>query len=87
MAKPLSEMSERELESAYEKESDNGSKVTSDMIAAGRGSEKPSETRTKDDALSRRLNEHFDRMRSINDERAARMRYHGNLKPIKKHRF
>lgn len=87
MAKPLSEMSERELESAYKKESDTGSKLTDEMISAGRGTERPTETRTKDDELSRKYNSHMDRMQAIVGEQRERERYQGNRKPIKRHRW
>lgn len=87
MPKPLSEMSERELQSARDKSNAESSKVTSEMIEAGRGTEKPSETRTKNDALSERWKKVMDRHNEIVDEERKRQTYHGSLKPIKRHRW
>lgn len=42
------------------------------MIEAGRGMEKPNETRTKDDELSQRINSVNDRLRTINIEISSR---------------
>lgn len=87
MAKPLAEMSERELQGARDKSNAETSKITTELIDAGRGTEKPSETRTKNDALSERWKVAMDRHNAIVDEERKRMTYHGSLKPIKRHRF
>lgn len=80
----LPKMSATVLQTAHDKESATGSKITDEMINAGRGTEKPTETRTKTDDLSLRYQAHADRWRAINDEMDARRKYHGSLKPIKK---
>ena len=55
-----------------------------EMIAAGRGGEKGAETRAMTDPLAVRCNEVSDRRSAVNDEIAARKRYHGGTKPIRR---
>ena len=52
------------------------------MIAAGRGYEKPSETRTKTDPLSIARNVAADWEAALYAERERRLTYHGKLTPI-----
>jgi hypothetical protein len=84
MAKALDLMSARELQDAYDRSSAKRSKLNTEMIEAGRGYEKPSETRTKTDDLARRVNEEGERFDAITREMDRRKTYHGSLKPIQK---
>jgi hypothetical protein len=58
-------------------------KLICEMIAAGRGYEKPSETLLKGDDLALRVNANAWALGKLNSEKSARMVYHGSLKPIR----
>ena len=77
MAKPYKDMSGPELQRVYDASDRGRSKLLKDMISAGRGYEKPSETRTKNDALAKRVNEASDKHWAIMREMNARKEYHG----------
>ena len=85
---PHADLSGPELTRRYEKNLKEGSQIGQEMIAAGRGYEKPSETRTKTDSLSQRSNANSDRHNSFVEEMRRRERFHGGNKPIPKpHRY
>lgn len=77
-------MSATQLEKTTEKADKAHMALVDKMIAAGRGHEKPSETRTKDDALSKEFNASMERVGELSQERQARLTYHGKLHPIKR---
>lgn len=87
MAKALGDMSASELQAAYDRASAHSSKLGKEMIDAGRGYEKPSETRGKSDELAKRVNEASDRFNAVVAEMDRRKKYHGSLKPIRKSRL
>jgi hypothetical protein len=80
---PHAHLSETKLETLYKKHNEESSQLSSEMIAAGRGTEKPSETRTKNDPLAQRVNAASDRHAKIVEEMQRRRRFHGQLKPIR----
>jgi hypothetical protein len=78
----LSTMSAAQIEAHYNKLQARSSALGREMIDAGRGYEKPSETRTKSDPLAKKVNAISDELQPVIAEMDARRRYHGNLKPI-----
>lgn len=70
------------LEAALAKARAEGTKLNEEMIAAGRGTEKPTETRGKTDDLSQRVNKSHELERSLQEEVKRRQRYHGKTTPI-----
>jgi hypothetical protein len=80
---PHAHLSEEKLETLYKKHNEESPQLGSEMIAAGRGLEKPSETRTKNDPLAQRVNAGADRHAKIVEEMQRRRRFHGQLKPIR----
>lgn len=81
----LNELSASALDRRKNAASERASKATSEMIAAGRGSETFKQTRAKagQDKLTDRYLAANDEIQAINREIESRMRYHGSLKPIK----
>jgi hypothetical protein len=82
--KPLEDLSEKELINLYDHISDIVSGLTTDLINAGRGREYYSETKPKNDSLSKQYISFSERLRDIASEKRRRMEYHGNLKPIRR---
>ena len=80
-------MSESELVATKEKWLKTHYEEVDELIAAGYGNEKSSETRKRaedtHDPLARRFSHSADMLSLILEERDARLRYHGTLKPIK----
>lgn len=77
--KPLRDMTRAELERCKAKADAVRREVIEEMIAAGRGHERPSETRLKTDALSLRYMESAFVDQDIADECRRRIDFHGNL--------
>lgn len=84
MAKSVQELTAAQLSAAIEKADAAHSLIIDEMIDAGRGHEKPTETIKRDDPLSQRMRESFERFSVLHGERDRRMTYHGNLKPIRR---
>lgn len=83
MKKTLSQLSARELLAKQEKARELASSICSELIASGRGHEKPSETRTKTDELSLRWLANSRECADIGAEVERRKTWHGSLKPIR----
>lgn len=73
-----------ELERALAKAHALSMALCDEMIAAGRGHERPSETRTKADELAQRVNAAAQAEQALRDEAARRQAWHGNLRRIVK---
>lgn len=82
--KPVAELSAAQLRAALDKADAVHSAILDEMIANGRGHERPTETAVKDDDLSRRFNASMARMQELRFEARERERYHGSLRPIKR---
>lgn len=82
MAKPLDMMTASEITKAYDKAYAASSANCKALIKAERGNEKGSETRQKDDPLSLEYIRINDWLAEINQEMAARKRYHGGTHRI-----
>jgi len=80
---PYSHLSSTALKGAYDKHKMKGSAINQEMIDAGRGYEKPSETRTKSDPLSQRKNAASDVHSHLVTEMQRRESAHGSLKPLR----
>lgn len=83
----LSKLSERKLRELIDKRSAVVSARTSDLINAGRGNERCSDTRTKaeeGDDLAIAWRTASDAFYEAIEEEQARLRYQGNRKPIKR---
>jgi hypothetical protein len=87
MAKALADLSAAELKKRHKTASARSSKFVHEMIAAGRGNERPSNFKDKSDPLSVNLKQAYADEREINDEIERRKRYHGTMKPIRPHRW
>jgi hypothetical protein len=84
---PHADLSSTRLQKLHAKTSAEQSSLGSEMIASGRGYEKPNETRTKTDPLALRVNDAADRMYHIQQEISRRNRFHGKMTPLpKQHR-
>lgn len=83
MAKSFPEMTESEIRKAWDKVRAAGSRLCDEMIAAGRGLERPSETRLLTDELAVRVNAHSVVHCDIVAEMRRRETYHGSLKRIR----
>jgi hypothetical protein len=77
-------LSAAQLEAAINKAQGKSSAITSKMIAAGRGRERPSEIRTMSDPLAKEYMAQADIMEALYAEKDARSIYHGSMKPIKR---
>ena len=77
--KALREMTRAEIERAADKAHKASSALIAEMIAAGRGTERPSQTALKNDDLSRRYLAAFQTERDIADECRRRMDFQGNI--------
>lgn len=84
MTKQPESMSRAELQRAMDRAGKASMELCDEMIAAGRGNERPSETAGKTDPLSVRFNAARALDSALHAEAARRMRYHGNLLPIKR---
>lgn len=73
-----------ELERALAKAHALSMALCDEMIAAGRGHERPSETRTKADKLAQRVNAAAQAEQALRDEAARRQAWHGSLHRIVK---
>ncbi len=80
----FSKFSKAQLESAIAREDKLMNVLIDEMIAAGRGHEKPSETSLKRDSLSLRYNKVRAKQSELEFERRERLTYHGKLSPIKR---
>lgn len=84
----VTKLSERKLRELYEKLSAESSAICTRLIAAGFGLERGSETRRRaletGDTLAVEYVDINDRLYAAAEEQAARRRYHGSLKPIKR---
>ena len=78
--KPLTELTPAELERRKRSIARRSEIINDAMIAAGRGFEKPTETRTKTDALSARWRECSDAWIAVVAEEQRRITYHGNTR-------
>ena len=87
MAKALDMMTGAEIAKAYAKASEATSKICTALIAAGRGMERGSETRSKSDPLSLDYIRENDRFSAIVSEIEARKRYHGGTQRIIRKEF
>ncbi len=79
----MNHLSAKKLSEAISKASDARSRITDEMIAAGRGYERHNETMTKDDGLSLRYIAASNRCADLRGEEKRRMEWHGSLKPIR----
>lgn len=77
MPKALDLMTASEIEKAYNKAHQASSDNCREFINAGRGNERGSDIRTKTDPLALEYIRANDVLDAINDEIAARKRYHG----------
>lgn len=77
--KALHDMTRSELEREAAKADKLYSAILDEMIAAGRGHERPSETRMKKDSLSLRFIASLCLCQDFVQESRRRMEYHGNL--------
>jgi hypothetical protein len=80
IGKELSKMTPSEINKALDKNAKESSKLMDEMIEVGRGHEKPSETLTKRDELSVRLQKNWDRQHELRDEV---LRRHGPNAPYR----
>jgi hypothetical protein len=79
----ITKLSAAKLQALYDKRSAACSVNCSKLIDAGRGMERPTEIRTKTDALSLEYVALAEAFYAVVAEMDARKRYHGSLKPIK----
>lgn len=84
----LSKLSASKLQALTAKRGDALSALTSQLIQAGYGRERASETRSRaaetGDALALAYVRAMDEAQACYDEESARKRYQGNLNPIKR---
>lgn len=80
----LTLLSEKKLRDAYCKTSAARSEVTDELIAAGRGYERHSETAAKSDPLSCKYIAAHEACAAVIAEQKRRMEWHGSLRPIRK---
>ena len=79
---PHASLSKPKLEAAYKKAKEADSKTTRELIEAGRGNERPSETAKKTDELSQRAIAAAEQRQSLFQEMERRKAWGGTLKPI-----
>jgi len=79
---PHAALSKPKLEKALEKARTESSKITNELIAAGRGREKGQDIAKQTDELSQRYKANSDLVMSLADEMNRRMTWGGTLKPI-----
>lgn len=79
---PHANLSATKLQAAYQKQKAENLRLNGEMIATGRGYERPSKTRTKTDELSRRVNAAADRHNSLLTEIRRREEFSGSLKRL-----
>lgn len=84
MPKPIELLTRAELHRAMEKAHAAWSALIDEMIAAGRGHEMPTVTRTKSDDLSKRFIAALDHDSSLRAELRHRMEFHGKATPIRR---
>lgn len=84
MAKPLSEISAAQLEARIAKAQAESSRITRAFIDAGRGFERPREIEMQTDPLSLEYRANAAILYPLYEEEAARKRYHGSLRPIRR---
>jgi hypothetical protein len=82
LVRPARELTGPQLAGRLEMLSARSRQVNDEMIAAGRGLDRPSDIRVRADPLSVRWQECADAYREASDERARRISYHGTLRPI-----
>ncbi len=80
----LTLLSEKKLRAEYDRTSAARSLVTDELIAAGRGYERHSETVAKSDELSLRYLAAHEACAAVVAEQKRRMEWHGSLRPIRK---
>lgn len=76
-------LTSKKLEAALKKASDQVSAICDELIAAGRGHEKPQDSFKKNDPLSVKYREALTREMDLLNEKNRRLQYHGKLSPIK----
>jgi hypothetical protein len=79
----VTKLSAKKLEAEGEKTDKAFWKVVDELIAAGRGLDKPSDIFPRTDPLSVKYTELFQKNADIGSEVARRIEHHGSLKPIK----
>ena len=79
----VTKLSANKLEAVGDKIDAEFWKVVDEMIAAGRGLDKPSDIFRRTDPLSVKYTELFQKNADIGSEVARRLEHHGSLKPIK----
>lgn len=88
MPKPIDQLSERELFKLYDKRMAVHSAVNQKLIDAGYGYERFSDTiaraKTTNDPLAVEFLTTWEAFIEVSDEKAARWRYQGSYKPIKR---
>lgn len=80
--KPARDLTGPQLRARLDTLSARLSALSSELIAASRGTERPSETAGKDDPLSVRFNETSAAYIEASDERSRRVSWGGTLRPI-----
>ncbi len=85
--KPISEISGTDLKKRIARVSKRSSEITQELIDSGRGYEKPTETLTKDDSLSKLWKENHRELSTLLGELEARRTYHGSDRPIRRSMF
>lgn len=81
--KPLPTLSETQLRKAISKAEMTAFAICDEMIAAGRGHERASETLKLSDPLALRYRENARILRELRGEAEARQEWHGSLKRIR----
>ena len=84
LVRPVADLTRAELERALGKAHALSMALCDEMIAAGRGHERPSETSQLTDPLAQRVNAAAEREQALRDEAARRTRWHGSLHRIVK---
>jgi hypothetical protein len=79
----IKKLSSRELHLVYYKAKIRFADAHTAILQAGRGNERPSETKAKSDPLSVEYTKAEKEVLAIIDERDRRMNCHGNFRPIK----
>lgn len=77
--KQVDKMLRSELQRALDRCDAAYSRLIDELIAAGRGEERPVDTMRKDDDLSRRYRETAQRWQVLRAEKDRRLEYHGSL--------
>ncbi len=83
MSKPIHDYSPSELTTLRTRLESAREKITDEMISAGRGYEKSSETFQKSDPLALRFQSNSRAFAELHGETKRRIEYHGSLKKIK----